>query len=46
MKKEIIQLKNVRIMYPSLFRQKIWKGDKEGKYQAGFIIPIDHTPAR
>ena len=39
MKKEIIQLKNVRIIYPYLFKQKIWNGDVEGKYQAGFIVP-------
>lgn len=42
MKKEIIQLKNVRIIYPFLFTQKIWNGDTEGKYQAGFIIPKSH----
>ena len=38
MKKEIIQLKNVRIIYPYLFTKKNWD-DTEGKYQAGFIIP-------
>jgi hypothetical protein len=42
MKKEIIQLKNVRITYPYLFRQKKWNNDEEGKYQAAFIIPKSH----
>jgi hypothetical protein len=50
MKKEIIQLKNVRTIYPFLFRKKIWDnkdntdntGDDKNKYQAGFIIPRSH----
>jgi len=38
MKSEIIQLKNVRIIYPSLLKKNIYDG-KETKYQATFIIP-------
>ncbi len=37
MQKKIIQLKNVRITYISLFRKNLWQG-KETKYQATFII--------
>lgn len=37
MQKKIIQLKNVRIIYPSLFQKNLWQG-KETKYQATFII--------
>lgn len=37
MQKKIIQLKNVRIIYPSLFHKNLWKG-QETKYQATFII--------
>ncbi len=38
MKSQIIQLKNVRIIYPSLLKKNIYEG-KETKYQATFIIP-------
>jgi len=38
MSKVKIQLTNVRISYPSLFKRSVYKG-KEGKYEATFLIP-------
>jgi hypothetical protein len=35
-----IQLKNVRLSYPSLFNKAVFEGN-EGKYEATFIIPKD-----
>ena len=49
MKKQIIQLKNVRITYPFLFQKKFWNDKeatdtnaKKGKYQITIIIPKNH----
>lgn len=40
-----IQLKNVRLSYPSLFSPAVFEG-KEGKYEATFLIPKSDTKTK
>lgn len=40
-----IQIKNVRLSFPSLFEKSVFEG-KEGKYEATFLLPKEDTKTK